>query len=209
MPSRQGAYAAAATGSSFTPRHVDGGVGALPGSEFPLGNRGTGGQVADAALAQHRESVEGKSEREEHKLGWDEPRHRDGGGDTGSARVLKEGVGKEEAEGLSVQRLLERLLLEQRRDREVREEEKRTAARELAEEKDQRRSVEAALREQLADRDKQILRLSGLVASLKTELALSRGGQAQIDSETHGLSEELPLGSNGHGEKSNDQAYDV
>ena len=30
------------------------------------------------------ESVEGKLDREEHKLGWDEPRHRDVGGDTGS-----------------------------------------------------------------------------------------------------------------------------
>lgn len=82
-------------------------------------------------------------------------------------------MGKEES--LSVQRLLQKLLPENRRNREVRKEEKRTAARELAEEKDQHRFVEAALRQQLADRDEKILHLSGLVSSLKTELALSRG----------------------------------
>ena len=84
----------------------------------------------------------------------------------------------------------------------MREEEKRRHARELA-----------AAREQLASRDEQILRLSGLVASLKTEIALGRGHvTAQTDLAAQVVSETMAAAGKVHKERSASQdagTYDV
>jgi len=66
--------------------------------------------------------------------------------------------------------LLQQLLAEARQDREARESERREAARERGLEREQHHATEARLREQVAARDKEILHLTGLVASLQAEL---------------------------------------
>ena len=116
-------------------------------------------------------------------------------------------------EDLGVKRLLEKLLVEARRDRELREEEKRRHARELAAAREQHHASEAALREQLASRDEQILHLSGLVASLKTEIALGRGHvTAQTDLAAQVVSETTAAAGKVHKKRSARQdagTYDV
>ena len=183
--------AAAATSDPMSPEELSRGVNASAdgtrqnGGHLPASSSGGDGEQADAPEASQDGTIPRESDA---TTGWQAA-----SGDSILAHDMKSsprrlaaapsaaedcrsaiaaGAGGERGDptGAGVATMLQQLLAEVQRDREARQLEMRDAARERVLEREQRHAMEAQLREEVAARDKEILRLTGLVSSLQVSL---------------------------------------